>query len=748
MKNNDKLYNSVLEISKAVSNGQFSDVALIKASKIYKFKIRFKENSTYKAIKSKTFNNYLKNIDNPQSLMKALVLGETKVKNGILYVVKQTPSGKLDWRRANKQKKKKQDNKINLEELFDTEDFPKKLSDVKIIKSLGGSTGAELVEDNIGNKYVLKKGNSNEHIKEEFLTNCIYKAMGVNVPTFKLYEENGKNFTLSNFIENTTPIMNVLDEQYIEDLSENYVLDCLLANWDIYKNDNILVDDDSGKIFRVDNGGGLRYSAQGRDKGDNFEDDVDEIETMLTNNPWLSVGITSESINDQINNIVKNKNKILSLIDDVELKKKMSMRIANLAMRVDNDNKDPYRELSEKDLKKAMKACGGNLFATNDVEGWIFLSKISKMRGFNGTPTVINKDQFEELLSDDSSIMINRGLTSYGQKSAKELMREFCNSEHCFYGQAGIYGAGIYGSVNNLKQNKGNDYELALAYAEGEKENVMDIILTPEMRIIDAKKLDEMMYEEFFGEEFKERQLEYSKEVENRNNLYKEQDDLKNEIELKTKKELGWDDKSYRSILFSRPDEVYADTKKYNFSKILNYFKPILRNINGEINKIDENNFKIVLNNGNSFILNKNVSEDSNALKQKNENTKPYNYQYRLLRKFILDEHFNKIKSQVNEKIKLSERIDERFKEIKIKIQNSDNKIKKLSDEVSKIKEEGKKDNLNEILSEIAKRPGGEYRGFYAAIKGYDGFIQQSASNGVDYCIVLNRSKLMVKEFE
>jgi hypothetical protein len=171
------------------------------------------EDAHYKILKAKTFNNFKKNIENDQELMKALVLGETKVHNGTLYVVKQVgKAGKLDWRVANKQPKSAQSaTKVNMDTLFDTQDFPTQLSDLTFKMKLGGSTGAVLMEDANGNKFVAKQGASDAHVKEEFLTNCMYKVMGAGVPTVKLYEENGKSTMLSKFIENTTPVNNIMD---------------------------------------------------------------------------------------------------------------------------------------------------------------------------------------------------------------------------------------------------------------------------------------------------------------------------------------------------------------------------------------------------------------------------------------------------------------------------------------------------------------------------------------------------------
>jgi len=739
---------SLQTIAFANMNNQIDDIHLVKASDSYKSRINFKSDSKYLLIKSKTFNNFINGNDNPQSLMKALVVGETKIQNGVLYVVKQI-NGKggvyLDWRKSNKQPKKIVDDEQG-NDLFDVDDFPK-LGDITVIKSLGGSTGAQLVEDKQGNKFVMKKGASKEHVEEEYLVNSIYKLMGVNVPTMKLYKTQSGSLILSKFMENTTPLNNVMDDQYLEEVTEHYVLDCLLANWDIYKNDNILVDDDSGDIVRVDNGGGLRYSAQGRLKGQNFGNQVDEIETMLINNPHLASEVTTTKINKQIKEISKNQKKILDLIEDDDLKLTMKMRIADLKMILKNANivnDDPYRELDEKELEKAMNKANNDLFSSNDLEGWTFLSEICKMRGFNGKPTVVDEKEFKKQLKDKNTIHIQRGLSPYGNRTAKSLMNDFTDSEHCFYGKAGIYGAGIYGAVNADKDlSKPN--HVAVDYANYKNEHILDIILPADMKIADGKELDEMMNEEFFGDEFKEAKKDYDKAVDELNSNKKRKEDIEKEIEQEVKDELGWNEKSYEILRKSKPEEVYADTDKFSFDKVANYFKPILKSINGKVEKVDSQNYKITLpNSQDEFLLNSSIA--SLSLKQKNQNLTPYNYHYVRLKEFLMKEHFSKIKKVVNEKIKYESRNNQKILDAISDIEKSENVLKVMSDNIQNLKTSGS-NALNNVMAQIAKRPGGEFRGYYAAIKGYDAIIQKNGWGGdTDFCIILNRSKVIVKE--
>lgn len=757
---NKRLYESLVTVADAVTDGKLSDSSLIKACEIYKWRTSFEEDNKYLLVKSKTFNNFLNGIENNQSLMKALILGQTKIgPNGIVYVVKQIEtSGKLDWRIANKQPKKAKvpvDGDLN--ELFDNEDFPDSISDTDIaqIKPLGGSTGAVLVKDNNNVEYVLKSGASEAHVKEEFLVNSIYKLMGVKVPEMKLYTDissGNKVSMLSKFITPTVALNTVLDDDFIDTLTDHYVLDCLLANWDIYKNDNVLINTDNDDIIRVDNGGGLRFSAQGRDKGDDFTMDVDEIETMLANNPKLASGVTTKKIEKQIVDIVKNKSKILKLIEDDDLKTIMSSRIISLEMRLVGGmtEEDQYRELTEKELSKAMKICNGNLYATNDNEGWLFLSQIAKMRGFNVKPKVVDKKEFKTLLADKANIMVNRGITHYDNKSAKRLMREFTDSEHCFYGKQAMYGAGIYGAVNKTKINdKDNpNYKIAYGYADNNSDHILDMILPENMNIVDGDDLDKEMMSEFFGPEFQQAKKEYDDQAREINRLKSEKQKIEKGIEDDAKTELGWNEKTYKILRESHPETVYAKTDVHKFEKTLKYFTAVSNSIGATIEKVDDLNYDIRLANGKSFRFNKTSASDPEALKRKAAHLDEYNFQYSLLKNFFINEHFGGIREKVRKRIEFENKFNPKLISIKQEVHDAEIKIQAITDDMNS-KKDGVNSGLNNIMAQIAKKPGGEFRGFYAAIKGYDAIIQKKGWGGdTDFCVILNRGKVIVKDFD
>lgn len=151
------------------------------------------------------------------------------------------------------------------------------------LKSLGGSTGAQLVSDVWGNKYVKKTGKDKEHIDIEYQALKLYSYLGVKVPIIHKYDkENGVLYT--NYIENGNPIYSNATDLF----KKEFAIDALLANWDVVglENDNILraLNEDSWLYdeYRVDVGGSLTKRAQGEDK--EFGEEVTELKTLLDPN--------------------------------------------------------------------------------------------------------------------------------------------------------------------------------------------------------------------------------------------------------------------------------------------------------------------------------------------------------------------------------------------------------------------------------------------------------------------------------
>lgn len=145
--------------------------------------------------------------------------------------------------------------------------FPKEAGKLKVVKKLGGSTGAELVEWE-GKQFVRKTGASKDHVRSEFIADRVYEALGIDVPQGALYEEGGKVIKLTEFRQGKEfgKLTGAEKAAATAKFKEGFVADVLMGNWDVLGagSDNALWD---GKnLIRIDNGGSLDFRAMGTQK--------------------------------------------------------------------------------------------------------------------------------------------------------------------------------------------------------------------------------------------------------------------------------------------------------------------------------------------------------------------------------------------------------------------------------------------------------------------------------------------------
>lgn len=137
------------------------------------------------------------------------------------------------------------------------------------VRSLGGSTGAELVRDPAtGRQYVMKRGASPEHVRREALADDAYRALGQRVPAARIYETPDGPVKLAEFIEGQQFgglwRKGQVSPETLRELQDGFAADVLMGNRDVLglDFDNILIDGD-GHPWRIDNGGSLDFRAQG-----------------------------------------------------------------------------------------------------------------------------------------------------------------------------------------------------------------------------------------------------------------------------------------------------------------------------------------------------------------------------------------------------------------------------------------------------------------------------------------------------
>lgn len=217
----------------------------------------------------------------------------------------------------------------------------------KKISNLSGSTGAQLYKNSTDTKWVVKsakKGKGGfEQVKMEALANDIYEAAGIPVPKHKL-DIAAKSLILEYIDGPTLKKINTDEipggeskgeskyEKAKKDLQKGFIVDALIANWDVIglDEDNIIVPSNGTPAVRIDNGGTFMFRASGGKKP--FGKFVTEIDTMRNKikapQAYKIFGsLTDTDIDSQIKTIIVPNRQTILDITPPELKPVMEARL-------------------------------------------------------------------------------------------------------------------------------------------------------------------------------------------------------------------------------------------------------------------------------------------------------------------------------------------------------------------------------------------------------------------------------------
>ncbi len=230
--------------------------------------------------------------------------------------------------------------------------FPTNFQNLREVRSLGGSTGAMLMEDpDTGRQYVAKRGRSPEHLREEVTADSVYQALGVNVPNFNVYDTQSGPVKVSEYIDGETlaDVYKKGDTAQVaavkKQLQQDFAADALLGNWDVIgmEDDNILVDQ-AGKVWRIDNGGALRKRAQGGAKGAAWNPYPTELWTLRDGriNPKSAEifgDMDYQDIVGQMESIVTKQSSVAAAVTDPQLQADLTTRLDQMSYLVDTSKK-------------------------------------------------------------------------------------------------------------------------------------------------------------------------------------------------------------------------------------------------------------------------------------------------------------------------------------------------------------------------------------------------------------------------
>lgn len=770
--------------------GEVSDDLLIKACDAYKIKSEnFDDSYDYHVCVAKSLYDHLHGMEPDEEICKAVVPGQTKVVDGVMYIYTATPGAKTkyDWRvfkgKSKVGKQVDDDSKVDSKQKYINELFPSDLSSLKVIKALGGSTGAQLVEDAKGNQYVMKKGTntSSDHVRTEYLTNQLYDLLGLRVPDFELYEDNGEAVMLSKYI----PMTKVPSAKNYDDMAKGFVIDALLANWDIYQNDNCLIDS-AGRIIRVDNGGALNYRAQGSKK--TFGDKVDDFLSMQKYNPSVIANLTTQDYIDQINEVLKKRDDVIAFLvesnsnlfftfdkrfKDLErikndLEAKLAKKNKKILPRKLKSDADMYRELTDDELDAIWKGQSGSdywrkLNATNYTVGWELLNTICEERGFTARPNVVDEAEYWNAVKQ-SKYQMFRGLADGGGHDAEFYSDDFKYNDNCFYGTIGVHGSGIYAHINDGDHDKSNTqttykksdaYNAARSYA-GRSGDILECVLDPSSKVAlvpDLKK-EILSLVTFDKAAVDAKQIE----IDTLNNQLKQQQDDLNNITDKTEKEIKtnmhWDedtlvmsqleiDNTDWGRLNDDGDPDYPSFEDFVEKKVFDWVKKNGGTVTEKGKGTDVYIFTLP-NSKEKFMLSR-YQWENNAIKRKNAFSNAYNYPLKRFQDWMMKEHYGVINKKISKEL---EHIGDKVTNLQSDIKVTKNELNSKTSEMADLKKT--KDPNGDIISGIYESVRGgskEAIGTYAALKGYDAIIEPHGNGGPNsFMIILNRSKVIVKK--
>jgi hypothetical protein len=133
-----------------------------------------------------------------------------------------------------------------------------------------------------GVRWYLKTPSSNDHVRNELLANRLYRLAGAEVPDLALVIHDGRLAVASRVVKGLTlaDLVGTTAEKARAAVCDHFAADAWLANRDVLGADldNVLVCG-GGLVMRIDQGGALRFRAQGSLKTD-FGPEAIEFETL------------------------------------------------------------------------------------------------------------------------------------------------------------------------------------------------------------------------------------------------------------------------------------------------------------------------------------------------------------------------------------------------------------------------------------------------------------------------------------
>lgn len=783
----EKLYKALQSVARGYSKGNVSVDVLIKACDIYKAKTSFDDDFDYQVKVAKSCFDHINNVVPDEEISKAILPGQTKVIDGVMYIYSATAPGSqvpYDWHVVKKvgRGKNLDNKKIDAKQKYVNDLFPTDLSSLKVISNAGGSTGAKIVEDVNGNRYIMKRGDSgsninNGSVKNEYLANQLYDILGLRVPDYELYDDNGTAVILSRFIPNTK-VPTVKDHSK---LAQGFIADCVLANWDVYENDNCLIDY-AGRVIRVDNGGTLNFRAHGGQKP--FTDDVlGTFQSMIQYNQNIYATLNKADVIKQIQDIQAKKNDIVTYLKEsgqdtladtigkridnlkdviAQLAQQVAIKDIPIQPRTLKTDAEMYRTLTPDEINEIWDNANGNsgsrkLFIKGN-NGWDLLSTICQSRGFDARPEVVTESEYWKRVAAHPDRQFFRGLDK-SWHSADAAVKSLLFEDDCFYGTVGVYGEGIYAhrndtngvSNNSTSSNykKTDSWRHAASYAKIGGAVVKGMI-SEDAKIVKyndiRKELNNFIYSED-PKAAKELQKEISNLDTEITNIQDKIDNAGKTIASQIESQMHYDDASIKAME-AEIDSIdwgavnpFGDRDTPSFSEFVEGKISDWVKAQGGTSEVKKGVVTFTLPNSDEPLsINTYQYNGPFSIKRKNAFTPAYNGAVKRFQDWMTREHVQKVADAVKAALDTSSGAIAKLKDEK------NDKINERNTKQSALTALSKTDPNKTIWGALVSNKGcDETLGIWAALKGYDA-IECKNGNGTSnsFYVILNRSKLII----
>jgi hypothetical protein len=223
----------------------------------------------------------------------------------------------------------------------------------EVYKMKRGTNDVRLYRDEMGDTFVIKRGQSREQFENELAADNVYRILNYPVPPSRLItDENGETAKIANYVEG--PILADFQDNMaeadpdavntvFEELGDGLLIDAFLFNYDVLGEglDNIVVaheevTEEDGLAFpeplikytayRIDNGGTLDTRAMGLKRDEPFF--YDSFSRLAEKYPQFN--LTATDLVAQLSDIVLNSDAILNAIP-ARLRPMMAQRIQWMA---------------------------------------------------------------------------------------------------------------------------------------------------------------------------------------------------------------------------------------------------------------------------------------------------------------------------------------------------------------------------------------------------------------------------------